>query len=164
MAAPAEAAAPVIVMVSGEPLDEPVVFAGFEETVPFAEAIFEGGSIEAVVKGRPSLELALFWNDRQWEPYLRRLDELRPEQANQFGRFYPAFGGEPAAVEVEPPAEGPWPRRASDELLALFRARGVRVSLPEGDGHVWWWVAAGVAGTAALAVALLRRFRPRAAG
>jgi hypothetical protein len=39
--------------------------------------------------GRPSLQLAMFWDAGIWEPYVREglLGSLRPEQANQFGRF-----------------------------------------------------------------------------
>jgi hypothetical protein len=73
-----------------------------------------------------------------------RLGSLRPEQANQFGRFYPAVAGLPALVDL--PWDGTWPKRVSDEA-----------GIPE----TWWW--AGGVGAALIAVGALLGVRRKAA-
>jgi hypothetical protein len=79
--------------------------------------------------GRPSLQLALFWDANVWERHVRdgRLGSLLPEQADQFGRFYPAVSGGPALVEL--PGVGTWPKRVSPQALAILARHGVPVRL-----------------------------------
>jgi hypothetical protein len=102
-AAPAQAAAPRLVMVSGAPLAKPVLLSDWGEITTLYGMLFNGpAALSELRGGRPSLQLALFWDANVWEPYVRdgRLGSLRPEQADQFGRFYPAVPDGPALVEL----------------------------------------------------------------
>jgi hypothetical protein len=123
--------------------------------------------------GRPGLQLAMFWDAGIWEPYVRegRLGSLRPEQANQFGRFYPAVAGQAALVDL--PWAGTWPKRVSPEALAILARHGVPTRLDSsgvptrhgGDAGIpvtWWW--AGGVGAALIAVGAPLVARRRAAG
>jgi hypothetical protein len=169
-AAPARAAAPRLVMVSGAPLAKPVLLSDWEEIARLYGMLFNGPAASSEPRGgRPSLQLGLFWDAGIWEPYLRegRLGSLRPEQANQFGRLYPAVPGRPALVEL--PGAGTWPKRVSPQALAILARHGVPLRLdlggatggPAGGGAgdaVWWWaggigVALGIGGV----VLLVRR-------
>jgi hypothetical protein len=116
-AAPAPAAAPRLVMVSGAPLATPILLS----SGPAAPSDPHGG--------RPSLQLAMFWDAGIWEPYVRegRLGSLRPEQANQFGRFYPAVAGQPALVDL--PWAGTWPKRVGPDAQAILARHGVPTRL-----------------------------------
>jgi hypothetical protein len=149
------AAAPRLIMVSGEPLADPILVSNAKEAFELYESFYAGRPVDrARLEGRPSLRLGFFWDNSLWEPYVRagRLDELEPEQANQVGRFYPAVGGEPALVDV--PAHGKWPKVATGTTLRTFEARGVPIRLDEDESNRLPWIAAGVGGGAALAIAL----------
>lgn len=165
LAGSAEAAAPRLIIVTGEPLAQPILVSDAEEVFELYGSFFEGPSIDrASLVGRPFLRLALFWDNRLWEPYVRegRLDELRPDQANQVGRFYPAVGREPALVDV--PGHGQWPKRATAEALRIFEAARVPVRLEEKGVNRVPWIAGGLTGAcAAFAVALFVFARRRAA-
>jgi hypothetical protein len=163
LATSTDAAAPRLIMVSGEPLADPILVSTAEEAFELYESFYEGRPVErSRLEGRPSLRLGFFWDNALWEPYVRagRLGELKPEQANQVGQFYPAVGREPAAVDI--PAVGKWPKMASATTLRMFEARGVPVRLDEDEADSVPWIAAGLVGGAVLAVALLllaRRLR-----
>lgn len=171
-AAPAQAAAPRLVMVSGALLAKPVLLSDWGEITRLYGMLFNGpAALSELRGGRPSLQLALFWDANAWEPYVRdgRLGSLRPEQADQFGRFYPAVPDGPALVEL--PGVGTWPKRVSSQALAILARHGVPVRLLDrgagtgvpagggvGDGVRWWWaggigVALGIGGV----VLLVRR-------
>jgi hypothetical protein len=169
-AAPAQAAAPRLVMVSGTPLAKPVLLSDWDEITTLYGMLVNGPAAPSELRGgRPSLQLALFWDANRWDPYVRdgRLGSLRPEQANQFGRFYPAVPGGPALVEL--PGVGTWPKRVSPQALAILARHGVPVGLLDrdagtgvpargGGGVRWWWaggigVALGIGGV----VLLVRR-------
>lgn len=175
-AAPAQAAAPRLVMVSGATLAKPVLLSDWGEITTLYGMLFNGSAAPSDMRGgRPSLQLALFWDANVWERYVRngRLGSLRPEQANQFGWFYPAVPGSPALVEL--PGVGTWPKRVSPQALAILARHGVPVRLLDGGagtgmpagggggggaggGVRWWWsggigVALGIGGV----VLLVRR-------
>jgi hypothetical protein len=170
-AAPARAAAPRLVMVSGAPLAAPVLLSDWDEIATLYGMLVSGPATPSELRGRrPSLQLALFWDANLWEPYVRdgRLGSLRSGQANQFGWFYPAVPGSPALVEL--PRVGTWPRRVSPQALAILARHGVpvrlldgsaRTGMPAGGGVRWWWsggigVALGIGGV----VLLVRRKLP----
>lgn len=159
-ATPALAAAPRLIMISGNPLAEPILLSDTNEVVELYGSFFRSSPVgRASLQGRPSLRLGLFWDNSLWEPYVRdgRLGELRPDQANQVGRFYPAVGDEPALVDV--PGYGQWPKLADAQALRILERHGVPVRLDSGGGMPAAWIAAGAAGlvSAALAVVSMRR-------
>jgi hypothetical protein len=84
------AAAPRLLMVSGAPLAAPVLLSDWDELLTLTGLLSSGPAAPSdPLAGRPSLQLAMFWDAGIWEPYVREglLGSLRPEQANQFGRF-----------------------------------------------------------------------------
>lgn len=157
--APALAAAPRLIMVSGGALERPVLLSDAGEVVELYSSFFRGTAVDRASLGeRPSLRLGLLWDNRLWEPYVRagRLGELRPGQANQVGRFYPAVGDKPALVDV--PGYGRWPKLAGAQALSILERRGVPVRLDSGGGMRAVWMTAGAAAlvTATLAAIGLR--------
>jgi hypothetical protein len=83
----------------------------------------------SVLRGRPSLRLSLFWGPR-WNEYLGAGNSparLRPADADQHGRFYPAWHGRPAAIDL--PWAGQWPRLVSQRALRILARFGVPVRL-----------------------------------
>jgi hypothetical protein len=165
LAPAAGAAAPRIIMVTGPGLEEPVFFTDYLENLDLMVAFQQGREIEEgrivdpkELRRRPYLELWLFWGDTQWEPYVRegRLTELRREQANQYGRFYPAFGRRTAVMNLDVPGS----RKATARLLAILARHGIptRVQAPQvgaeetpSSSPQWPWIAGGA--LVALAVA-----------
>jgi hypothetical protein len=140
------AAAPRLIMVSGATIERPVLLSDADEVVDFYSSFFRGTAVDrASLEKRPSLRLGLFWDNGLWEPYVRdgRLGELRPEQANQVGRFYPAVGDKPALVDV--PGYGRWPKLADAQALGILARHGVPVRLDSGGGMRAAWIAAGAA-------------------
>ena len=160
----AKAAAPRLIMVSGEPLADRILISDAEDVFELYGSFFRGKPVDrSSLEGRPSFRLGLFWDNSLWEPYVRegRLDELRPDQANQVGWFYPAVGGTPALVV---PAYGAWPKTANETALRILEAQGVPVRLNETDANRVPWIVVGIIGGAALGLTLLisaRRFRKR---
>ncbi len=162
-----KAATPRLIMVSGQPLSSPVTLSNWDEIGRFIQAaVNESPAADrAYLAGRPSLRLALFWDARLWEPYIRRgrLASLRPDQANQFGRFYPAADGRPAAIDL--PWTGQWPKQPNAAALAILERHGVPVDIESSHAiAIWWWVAAGVAGAILLSAAITLLARRRLTG
>jgi hypothetical protein len=154
-------------MVSGPPLSSPVTLSNWDEIGRLVQAVANESPAadRASLAGRPSLRLALFWDARIWEPYIRqgRLASLRPEQANQFGRFYPAADGRPAAIDL--PWTGRWPKQPNTAALAILERHGVPVDMESGDAiATWWWVSAGIAGAVLISAAITLFARRRLTG
>ena len=172
-ATPARAAYPSIILVSGPQLEKVIAIDDLRDivdmTLPLGQASFVP---REQVRGRPHLLLSLFWGENLWEPYVRegRLDELRPEQANQEGRFYPAFDGHEAVIDLLVNGRA-GPKRAPPEALTTLARHGVPISLPaEASDDLWWpWGVVGIgAGLGSLllvggVVATKRRLRPTSA-
>lgn len=138
-----------------------------DDIVAITTAIAKAPSVPAdQVEGREYLLLSLFWGDNLWEPYVRdgRLDELRPELANQAGRFYPASGGRAAVIDLLVNGRA-GPKQVSEEALATLTRHGVPATLSvEDDGPaIRSWIIVGVvAGLAALvAFGVVARERAR---
>jgi hypothetical protein len=165
LAPAADAAAPRIIMVTGPGLDEPVFFSDQWENLDLMVAFQRGRELDEgrvvdpnALRGRPYFGLWLYWGDTQWEPYVSegRLAELRREQANQYGRFYPAFGRRDAVMSLDSPGS----RKATRKLLNILARHGIPTQLevpparsPEDPpaSSTWPWVVAG--GVAAFAAA-----------
>jgi len=83
------------------------------------------------VEGRPFLDLALFWGSNgRGQP----ISSLRPEDADQHGRFYPATDDESAVVHL-PLAEYPDPVRAGLELRSILTRHGVSLNSTRHQGR-----------------------------
>ena len=95
------AAAPWVILVTGAQLERPVILANMDENLQFMLAVTQPFSPPTRLAGRPFYEVAMFWGP-EWQKYIAdgsTLTALKPEQANQHGRFYPAAGNEPAVFE-----------------------------------------------------------------
>jgi hypothetical protein len=127
----ARAAAPRIVIVSGPLLDRRVVISNWQRIFGVVDEIARARPVARVRLGaRPRLRLSLFWGPR-WNDYLSKGGSpraLRPEQADQFGSFYPAWRGRSALIDL--PWAGRWPRLVPERALTILRRYGVPVRVP----------------------------------
>ena len=141
------AAAPVFLAISGPALKERMVLASPVQATcycgPVAQFMQAAVSGEYVtvdpesLKGRPYLDLRFYWGP-EWVRYAEaggRGESLRPDQANQRGRFYPAAGSMPAIVEVDAspdfpgkPVDSPY-RTISDRGLQMLKELGLPVRI-----------------------------------
>ena len=132
---PVMAAGPRIMIVYGRPLARPVIFSNWGENEELMVSSNDSMSVTNVrLKGRPSLRMALFWGT-EWVQYAKRhpsLAALRPGQANQFARFYPAYGAAPALLAFDA-IPGPYTsliRRIGPAGIAVLARHGIPVRLP----------------------------------
>ena len=130
------AAAPWIIIVHGDLLPQRVVMSDWQENSRLMGAINVSTPADTTaVHQRPYVHLAMFWGP-EWANYPRTteaLAQLRPEQANQHGRFYPARADSDALVLI-----GSTTSRADTTLgpiaehgLALLERYGVPVRVDE---------------------------------
>jgi hypothetical protein len=128
-------AAPDIILFHGPPLAKPVITTGFERNSVLMHAITQPVSISRdTLKDRPFVEVAMFWG-LDWHQYLvqgKRLDGLKPDQANQHGRIYLATADAPALFVFDD--TGQFGRSAAmvglvrwitDDGLAMLKKHGV---------------------------------------
>jgi hypothetical protein len=129
-ASTAQAAAPRIVIVSGQPLAHQVVISDWNEIFAIAGELTRARpASRAQLANRPRLRFSMFWGPR-WSDYVKsgkRVAALRPRQADQAGSFYPRWRGQPALMDL--PWAGEWPRPVSAKALAILRRYGVPVGL-----------------------------------
>ena len=122
LTAPAQAAAPNYILVSGPGLARPVILDDWSENGRLLGAIDQGPRAKrAALRGlarRPHFDLAEFWN---WNFLPAPTD---PRQATQHGLFYPAHGRKPALFKVMA-AGRRVPRIASARALAILARHGV---------------------------------------
>jgi hypothetical protein len=118
------------VIVSGHPLTRQVVISNWTAIFHVVEAVNSSPTVErAQLADRPHLKISMFWGPR-WNDYLRsghRAATLRPRDADQFGTFYPASHGSPAAIEL--PWAGKWPRLIPGKALRTLERYGVPIRL-----------------------------------
>jgi hypothetical protein len=124
LVAPASAAAPDYVLVTGPGLKRPVLLPDWSENHMLLLAAFNAPRAKAnVVRGlarRPRLDLAVFW---AWGGRPR---PTRPNEANQRGWFYPARRARPAVIGFPSGFGGVLvPRVAPAEALRILARRGV---------------------------------------
>ena len=122
LAAPAQAAAPNYILVSGPGLQQPVLLDDQGENLQLLIAVGQGPRAKrAALRGlarRPRFDLAEFWN---WNFLPAPTD---PRGATQHGLFYPAHGRKPALFKVM--ANGTRVLRvASARALAILARHGV---------------------------------------
>ncbi len=121
----ASAAVPRLVLVYGPPLAAPVLLTDWTENGWVISGNEQDPSTSSQLEGRPYLEVAWFWGP-QWDDYVgagKPLQDLRPDQANGRGRFYPALGDAPAIVE----GVGYPLRLVTPDGLEVLRRHGVPV-------------------------------------
>ena len=122
LAAPAHAAAPNYILVSGPGLQQPALLDDWSENAQLLLAIGQGPKAKrAALRGltrRPRYDLAEFWN---WNFLPVPTD---PREATQHGWFYPARGRKPAIFKVVV-AGRKLPRLASPAALAILARHGV---------------------------------------
>jgi hypothetical protein len=94
--APAQAASPNYILVSGPGIKHPILLADWSENGALVSALVNaptaGGSAVRHLARRPRFDLAEFWG---WSALPR---PTRPSQANQHGWLYPARGSKPAVI------------------------------------------------------------------
>lgn len=94
--APAEAAAPNYILVSGPGIKHPVLLADWSENGALLSALVNApiakGSTVRHLARRPRFDVAEFWG---WGSLPR---PTRPSQANQHGWLYPARSSKPAVI------------------------------------------------------------------
>ncbi len=128
------AAGPCILMVYGPPLAKPVTLHNWPENEQFMVAAVDTATVTpAQLGGRPYMSLALFWGS-PWEQYVNQgkpLTALRPAQANQCARLYPAYGTARPVLALDSdrvPSE--WQlRQIGSEGLAILARHGIPVRL-----------------------------------
>jgi hypothetical protein len=126
LAAPAHAAAPNYILVSGRGLQQPVLLDDWSENAQLLLAIGNGPRAKRpALRGlarRPHFDLAEFWN---WNVMPAPTD---PGDATQHGLFYAAHGRKPAIFKVM--VEGTrMPRIASARALAILARHGIPTRL-----------------------------------
>ena len=130
---PSQAAAPRFIMIYGASLKNSVILTDWYENLDFMYAISESADVTPEeLAQRPFLELAYFWGP-SWAAYAdsgKSLKELKPEQANQNGRFYPAFGdARPVATFGFIPGPGSLIRHVNAKGLEILSRHDVPVRL-----------------------------------
>lgn len=128
LALPAAAAVPRLLMFDGRPLARPVVLSDWKEIFRFQQAVLSSPDADPRgLRNRPSLRVSLFWGPK-WNDYMenrRPLSKLRSRDADTFGRFYPAWRGRPAVVDLSFAEHGA--KRASPSALAILKRHRIPV-------------------------------------
>ncbi len=134
--APALAKGPRIMLVYGAPLAKPVVMSNWRDNATVMFAAADSTSVmHANLAHRPSLRVAMFWG-LHWMRYMRHhrpLRNVRPAEADQFARFYPAYGTRPALFVFDS-IPGPYTsliRRIHAAGLRVLARYGIPIRLPE---------------------------------
>lgn len=126
------AAVPRIVLVTGPSLPVPVVLSDWGDNGQLLSGDERSDLSPDDLIGRPFFDLWLFWGV-EWDVYVAAgnpLDRLRPEQANQHARFFPAVGDAEALLTIDYiPGPGAPVRGMIPEGLAVLAAHGVPVRL-----------------------------------
>jgi hypothetical protein len=104
-----------------------------EEILVFMSAIDEEANITRdALAGRPYFQMAMFWGE-EWVGTARdeqALGEVEYEEADQYGRFYPALGAIPAIITLETvPDEATEFRQVGPEAMAILSRHGLKTEL-----------------------------------
>ena len=123
------AAAPRIVIFSGAPLEHQIVVSDWHAIFAVTQATVGAPAVpRRRLAGRPSLRVSMFWGPG-WNDYVRQGGDpkaLRPAQADQVGRFFPAHHGRAALFDL--PWAGHWPRRVPPAALSVLKRFGIPVA------------------------------------
>jgi hypothetical protein len=122
LAAPAAAAAPNYILVSGPGLRHPVLLANWNENLDLLLAVANSRkaspSLARTLRHRRRLDLAEFWG---WSGKPR---PTKPSDANQHGSFYPAHGSLPPVIDITVMGVAA-PHVVSARVLKILRRHGV---------------------------------------
>lgn len=118
LAAPASAAAPNYILVSGRGLAHPVLLSDWQQNLKLVLAVAGAPHTRATLRGRPHLDLAEFWGWRSSPP------PASPRQTASHDTFYPAHGSKPAVIVMVVDGTDA-PRIAPKLLLEVFAAHGI---------------------------------------
>jgi hypothetical protein len=125
----AAAAAPRIVIFSEPPLQHQIVVSDWHAIFAVTQATVSAPAVaRRELAGRPSLRVSMFWGPG-WNDYVRQGRDpkaLRPAQADQVGRFFPAYHGRGALLDL--PWAGRWPRRVPPAALSVLKRFGIPVA------------------------------------
>ena len=103
-------AAPRIIRVEGPLLAGPVVLSKWSENEDLVLAMFDVADVPpGRFTGRSCLKFSFFWGTK-WNEYVdagRPVSELRADEAEQHGCFYPAVGNEQAVFVFAADDKGP---------------------------------------------------------
>lgn len=119
-----DAAAPRLVMFYGGPLRTAIILADWHENLGLVQGATTGkAEPNALLAARPYIKVAHFWGHDWARSVAERkpLDQLRPEQGNEHGRFYPAFGDSDAVY---------FGKRLEPKVLDILAKYGIPVRLP----------------------------------
>lgn len=126
LVAPAHAAAPNYILVSGPGLTQPVLLDDWSENLDLLGAIGQGPRAKrAALRGlarRPRLDLAEFWNWSYLPP------PTDPREATQHAWFYPAHGRKPPIFRGMFDGKKA-PRLGSRAALAILARHGIPTRL-----------------------------------
>jgi hypothetical protein len=125
-----EAAAPRLLMIYGAYLQKPVLLSDGAEIFKIFTSTPNETDLD--LKEQPFFELALFWGP-VWNAYVndgKPLHKVRPEDTDQKGRLYPAFGDKPAVITC-----GSMVKRIPSAGLLFLERSGVPTRLPVASGR-----------------------------
>jgi hypothetical protein len=119
VAAPARAAAPRYILVSGPGLQRPVLLGNWSENLSFLIGSLPGKRPKPGWRaGRPRYDLALFWG------VPAKPVPTDPGKASQHGWFYPAVGSRRAVVKLLISGQD-FPRVATRQALRILARHGI---------------------------------------
>jgi hypothetical protein len=116
------AAAPRLILVSGALLERPVLIEDLWDTNLITAGVNNRAVAESeALENRTFYEFALFWGP-EWVQYMkegRPVAALKPEQATQHARFYPAMGAAPALFVFK---DEPGEMQRGTKIMGLVRS------------------------------------------
>jgi hypothetical protein len=122
LVAPAAAAAPNYILVSGPGMGHPVLLANWSENLDLLLAVANspraGTSLARTLRHRRRLDLAEFWD---WSAKPR---PTKASDANQHGSFYPAHGSLPPVIDITVMGIAS-PHLVSAQVVKILRRHGV---------------------------------------
>jgi hypothetical protein len=123
----AEAAAPWFLIFHGKPLQDRIVLKIWHENQRLSLAVAEAINVsDRYLQDRPYIEMAYFWGP-EWLSYPSdeaSVKKLEPENGNQHGRFYPAYGAAEAVITFDK-ASGPLQRKITKDGLEILLKYGI---------------------------------------
>ena len=132
-ARPVVGAGPRILIIHGALLKRQVILSDWYENQQLMNAVSEAIDVtDSDLRGRPYVKLAFFWGPA-WVRYVeegKNPARLKLSQANQLGRYYPAFGKAEAVWKFEYiPGPGSLTRRVDATGIRILQSHGIPVKL-----------------------------------
>jgi hypothetical protein len=154
------AAWPSIIMVYGDGLPTPIFLSDSGENSALMSAATEADISNDELAGRRYFRLAFFWGNA-WDEYVnsgKPVTELTAQQANQYGRYYPATAKAHAVLTFDSvPGPGALRRSIKPEGVRVLSSHGIPANVDtrqRGSSSQFPWLAVLVAALVAGAVGL----------